>query len=271
MGKPRPPAWSDCFVTGALEPFSPVLPSEGVTREWAWGGSTGKGVRVAVIDSGIDAEHPALRGPVNGYVSITEKEGKFIYDTSPHQDSYGHGTACGGIIRCIAPECELYSIKVLGSSLAGRGKIFAAGLQWAIENDMHVCNLSLGTTKKDFFGLLHELADRAYFRRMVLVAAANNLPVPLFPAMYASVISVASHNIQDVDYFYYNPHPPVEFGAWGIDVRVAWLEKKWITSTGNSFATPHITGHVACILSKHPTMTPFQVKSILCELANNVT
>ena len=63
------------------------------------------------------------------------------------------------MIRSLAPDCELYSVKVLGDGLSGNGRIFAAGLRWAIDNGMQVCNLSLGTTKRDFFGIFHELAD----------------------------------------------------------------------------------------------------------------
>ena len=135
---------------------------------------------------------------------------------------------------------------------------------------MHVCNLSLSTGKKDYFGVLHELADLAYFRNIALVAAVNNMPIPSFPSIYASVISVASHEVQDPYLFYYNPEPPVEFGALGIDVRVAWRNAGWITSTGNSFAAPHIAGIAAKILGKHPELTIFQVKAVLRALAANV-
>ena len=70
--------------------------------------------------------------------------------------------------------------------------------------------------------------------------------------------------------FYYNPDPPVEFGAPGINLRVAWRNGAWLTATGNSFAAPHITGMVARILGKHPSLTPFQIKVILRELSANV-
>lgn len=153
----------------------------------------------------------------------------------------------------------------------GRGPLFASGLRWAIENGMNVCNLSLGTTKKEFFSLFHELADLAYFRNVVLVTAANNMPVPSFPSMYASVISVASHKEPDAYHFYYNPQPPVEFGALGIDVHVPWRNGQWITATGNSFAAPHIAGIVTKILGKHPELTPFQVKTILRALSANIS
>jgi subtilisin len=265
----RRPAWSSAFAPEALQTLRRIGPLDDIDREWAWGGSTGSGVKVAVIDSGVDAGHPAV-GRVEGYVAISEELGGLVYDTTPHEDVFGHGNACAGIIKTLAPECEIYSVRVLGPNLSGRGSVFAAGLRWAIENGMHVCNLSLSTSKKDFFGVLHELADRAYFSNVMLVASANNMPGASYPATYASVFSVASHDIPDPYLFYYNPNPPVEFGAYGIDVRVAWLNGGWFTATGNSFATPHVAGLVAKILGKHPDLTIFQVKAVLWALAANV-
>lgn len=266
----RRPAWSSAFAADALRELEPVGFMSGVDREWAWGGSTGRGVKVAVIDSGVEAGHPAVGG-VDGYVEITEKEGELVYDEEPHEDVYGHGTACAGIIRAAAPECEIFSVKVLGPRLSGRGSVFAAGLRWAVENGMQVCNLSLSTSKREFYGVLHELADKAYFGNSMLVASANNLPVVSYPAMYASVFSVASHNVADPYLFYYNPEPPVEFGAHGMDVRVAWQNGGYSTVTGNSFATPHVAGVIAKILGKHPNLTIFQMKAVLRALAANVS
>ena len=266
------PAWSAQFAPDALQTITPVVPLDEITAEWAWGGSSGAGVKVAVIDSGIDADHEAVGGGISGYVAITDGPMGLLHDTEPHEDSYGHGTACAGIIRSAAPECELYSVKVLGPRLTGRGTTFSAGIQWAIENGMDVCNVSMGTTRKNFFAVLHDLADRAYFKNTMLVTAANNMPVPSFPSLYASVISVASHERTEDPYlFYYNPSPPVEFGAPGIDVRVAWSEGGWITATGNSFAAPHITGVVARILGKHPGLTLFQMKTVLRALSANMS
>jgi subtilisin family serine protease len=264
------PAWSAQFAPDALRTLTPVPPLDEITPEWAWGGSTGARVKVAVVDSGIDSGHEAVGGSISGYVAITDGPLGLLHDTDPHEDSYGHGTACAGIIRSLAPECELYSVKVLGARLTGRGTTFAAGLNWAIENGMDACNVSMGTTKKNLFGTLHNLADRAYFQNTVLVTAANNMPVPSFPSLYASVISVASHEGHDPYAFYYNPEPPVEFGAPGIDVRVAWSEGGWITATGNSFAAPHMTGVVAKILGKHPYLTLFQIKTVLRALSANM-
>lgn len=264
------PAWSEAFARAALPVLRPIPGLDDLTPEWAWGGSTGAGVKVAVLDSGIDAAHPAVGG-VQGYVAIRSTESdQFEYDAAPHTDLYGHGTACAGIIRSLAPDCELYSVRVLGEDLTGRGIIFAAGLRWAIDNGMHVCNLSLSTDRPTFFGLFHELADQAYFRHLPLVCAASNLPGPSYPSLYATVISVAAHEESGPEHFYYNPAPPVEFGAPGINVDVAWLGGGSISATGNSFATPHVAGLVARMLGKHPGLTVFQIKTILRALAANV-
>jgi subtilisin family serine protease len=265
---PVRPAWS--FDATSAGPVLPSGPQGALSPDSAWGNSTGTGVRVAIVDSGVDNAHPAIAGAVKGWVEPYEADGKLRFRTEPHEDSSGHGTACAGIVLGLAPDVELYSIKVLGGTMSGTGALFAAGLHWAIENGMQLVNLSLGTTKRDFYPILHELADSAYFRRVVLVAAANNLPVPSFPSLYASVISVASQEDPDPLHFCYNPSPPVEFSAPGIDVEVAWSGGTYVRSTGNSFAAPHIAGLVARILGQWPHLTPFQVKTILRATAYNV-
>jgi subtilisin family serine protease len=263
---PVRPAWSFDAAAGILPSGLPEI----LNPESAWGDGSGAGVRVGIIDSGIDNDHPAIAGAVRGWIEPYEADGKLQFRLDPHEDSSGHGTACAGIVRSLAPQVELYSIKVLGGTLSGTGALFAAGLHWAIDNGMQVVNLSLGTTKRDFYPILHELADTAYFRRVVLVAAANNLPVPSFPSLYASVISVASQEDPDPLHFCYNPAPPVEFSAPGIDVQVAWSGGSYVRSTGNSFAAPHIVGLVARLLGHQPSLTPFQVKTILRAGAYNV-
>jgi subtilisin family serine protease len=264
------PAWHEPFTPEALQHPSNLRVLEGITPEWAWGGSTGRGVRVGIVDSGIRDSHPAVGGMVRGGVTVIEEDGQIRYDETSHEDAFGHGTACAGIIHKVAPEAELYAVRVMGPSGGGSGNMFAAGLRWAIEHDLQVLNLSLGTTKRDWIAAMHELADMAYFRNVMLVTAANNMPQPSFPSMFASVISVACNEEQDPFRFYYNPAPPVDFGAPGIDVEVAWEADSYAKMTGNSFAAPHITGIVALILAKHPGLTPFVVKTILRSTAANV-
>lgn len=263
------PEGAEALTADRLRPVVP-LPLPAPTSDWAWGGSDGAGVRIAVIDSGIDAGHPRV-GPIAGYVSVEEnKETREIsYVEGPHEDLVGHGTACAGIIRAIAPRAEIWSVRVLGPNLTGRGAVFVAGLRWAIEAEMNVVNLSLSTGNNSWFGPLHEAADLAYFRNVVLVSALNNVAGPSFPSQYAAVISVASRMSGEHFGLAYNSDPPVEFGAHGIDVDVAWKDGASIVATGNSFAAPHVAGLVALILAKHPGMTPFQVKAILQAVAEN--
>ena len=264
------PAFSVAFSADQLRVLEPLLPVEDITPEWAWGGTTGKGVKVAVVDSGVDADHPRIGGRVAGYVAIcVSDEGEPVFDDGPHEDMSGHGTACAGIVLGIAPECELYSVRVMGRR-GGKGAALVAGVRWVVEQGMQVANLSLGTTKRDFFGALHEVTDEAYFRHVPLITAANNFSIPSFPCEYASVVSVASHDTNDAYLFYYNPSPPTEFGAFGIDVPAAWKGGGVSKVTGNSVAAPHITGIVARILEKHPSLTVFQLKAILRALSANV-
>jgi len=241
-----------------------------ITKDWAWGDATGAGVSVAVVDSGIDAAHPAV-GSVEDAVALTwdRDEEEVQYAPGPHDDLYGHGTACAGIIRRVAPQARLVSVRVLGERLTGKGLVFAAGLRWAIDHGARVVNLSLSTGREDYFGLFHEIADAAAFAGVVLVCATNNVPAPTYPSQFSSVVSVAAHDGTDPFSLDANPSPPVDFGAPGIDLEVPWLGGRTIVSTGNSFAAPHITGLVARILSKHPQLTPYDVKTVLRAIASN--
>jgi len=267
------PAWSQQFAADAIRELVSSGPFAEITREWAWGGSTGKGVRVAVVDTGIEYDHPWLEGCVRRGIMVgfdqSREEPIYFEDDNPPIDVAGHGTACAGIIHALAQEAELYSVRVLGKSMGGRALQFAAGLEWAIENNMQVINLSLSTSREEYHALFRELTDMAYYKNAILISAVNNLPAPSYPSLYSAVISVAAHDGHDPMTYYYNPEPPVEFGAPGIDVEVAWNEKMTMVTTGNSFAAPHIAGIVTLILAKHPELTPFQVKSILYACASN--
>jgi subtilisin family serine protease len=262
------PAWS--LPAEAIDRIAlPARWPERVTREWAWGDSTGKGVRVCVLDSGIEVGHPDV-GTIDRAVAISVVDDETIVEEDTEGDLCGHGTACAGVIRSLAPECELHSVRVLGAGFTGSGAALLAGLRWSIEQGFDVINMSLSTTKQKFATLLHELADNAYFKRAILVASAHNMPVESFPWKFSSVISVGSHELDDPFTFFYNPTPPVEFFARGFELEVAWVGGGRLRCTGNSFATPHIAGIATLILAKHPELTPFQLKSVLHLTATNV-
>ena len=262
------PAWSLPAAAGKTIRLPATWP-ERVTREWAFGGATGAGVRVCVLDSGVELDHP-LVGAVQRSVAVTRDGDEIVIADDESGDLCGHGTACAGLIRSIAPECELTSVRVLGEGYTGSAAVLLAGLEWAIEHDFQVVNMSLSTTKKQYAERLHELADAAYFKRTMLVASAHNMPVESFPWRFASVVSVGSHEEDDPFTYFYNPSPPVEFFARGLEVDVPWLGGGTLRCTGNSFATPHVAGICALVLDKHPELTPFQLKSVLHLTATNV-
>jgi subtilisin len=263
------PAWSLPSAASAEIGIGVEWP-ERITRDWALGDSTGAGVRVCILDSGVQPDHP-LVGPLEGAVALRKtEEGEIVVEDDAEGDLCGHGTACAGIVRSVAPDCRLFSVRVLGAGFKGSGAVLLEGLRWAIGQNFDVINMSLSTTKKQFSGLLHELADSAYFRRTVLVASAHNMPVESYPWRFSSVISVGSHEEPDPLTFFYNPSPPVEFFARGVNVEVPWIGGTRIRSSGNSFATPHMSGICTLILGKHPELTPFQLKSVLYLTASNV-
>ena len=261
------PAWSEPFTD--IQGLARSMRLRGISRDWAWGGSTGAGVRVGIIDSGLEVDHPRLRGHVveSVVVEMVDGEPEVVPDESG--DLYGHATACAGIILGLAPNVELVSVRVLGANLSGKGAAFAAGLEWAIDHEIDVVNLSLSSKSEALFPVFHELVDKAYFRGVPLVSAANNVPAASYPSLFSSVFSVAAHGEADPWRLYYNPAPPVEFGAWGVDVPIAWKGGGSTVATGNSFAAPHVAGMVALIRAKHPGLTPFEIKSILAAVADN--
>jgi subtilisin len=263
------PAWSLPATALASAQVHSDWP-EGVTREWAFGGSTGAGVRVCVIDSGVDP-HP-LVGAVQSAVAVErDEDGRLHIEPDAGGDLCGHGNACAGVIRALAPDCELHSVRVLGAGSTGNGAILLEGLRHAVQERFDVINLSLSTTNAEWCAGLHELTDEGVFQRSLIVASAHNMAVDSYPWRFSSVISVGSHDQPGAFTWYANPTPPVELFARGVDVDVAWEAGGTITATGNSFATPHIAGICALIRAKHPTLTPSAVKHLLALLADNAS
>lgn len=262
------PAWSEPFAREARGGLDRVLPFGRVDRETAFGGTDGRGTRVAVIDSGVERGHPALDGRV-GSSMVVELAGDeaFVVEDPEGLDVAGHGTACAGIIHAIAPGVEIVSVRVLGPNNRARGIAFAAALDWVVGQGIGVVNLSLSSRSEALYAVFHDLADRAYFANTLLVCAANNVPGPSYPSLFAAVVSVAAHDVADPSVYFYNPSPPVEFGGYGVDVDVAWRDGSRIRATGNSFAAPHLAGYAALIRARHPGATPFEVKAMLAATA----
>ena len=262
------PAWSLPRDAAERIPIDNLLPAR-VDRDWAIGGATGAGISVCILDSGIEASHPLvgeIKSAVN--ISVDEDENPVAADDT-EGDLCGHGTACAGVVRALAPDAEIHSVRVIGAGFSGSGSVLIAGLRWAVQQGYDIVNMSLSTTKRELGEMLHELADSAYFQRTMLIASAHNMPVESYPWRFSSVVSVGSHEETDPLVFYANPDPPVEFFARGVDVELAWLGGESIRATGNSFATPALSGIAALVLGKHPDLTPFQLKTVLSLTATN--
>src|SRR4029079_17340922 len=128
------PAWSEPFTD--VSSLARGMRLRGISRDWAWGGSTGAGIRVGIVDSGLEASHPRLNGRVTESVAVQLVDGEPEGGPDDGADLYGHATACGGIILEMAPEVELVSIRVLGADLRGKGVAFAAGLEGAVDQGL---------------------------------------------------------------------------------------------------------------------------------------
>lgn len=267
------PAWSEAFHHGGPGPSPTLELPAAITAEWAYGDRSGRGVRVAVIDSGIDGDHP-LVGPVAEWVAISLDEDApdgVRIETGRHDDLYGHGTACAAVISSLASQVELVSVRVLGANLRGSAHAFAHGLEWCLEHGVSVANLSLSTTNDRWFDVFHDLVDRAARQRMMLVCAMANERKRTIPSEFAGVFSVACAPGSDREQVWCNPDGPADFGACGLDVEVAWGGGSTILASGNSFAAPVVAGHLARIAAAHPGITPWQARTVLAQLAVNAS
>ncbi|HEX5703923.1 MAG TPA: S8 family serine peptidase [Pyrinomonadaceae bacterium] len=239
-----------------------------IEPEALWKGRTGRGVRVGVVDSGIDTEHPELAGKIKASYQAVNDGGQIVFKESTSGDQAGHGTACAGIISSVAPDVEITSIKVLGPTGSGTGEMFLMGVDFAIKQKLQVVNLSLGTTKRDFWMPMRELLDKAYRERVMLVAAANNLPQLSSPSIFSSsLVSVVKRAGGDPFNFGFQYGEVIELVAPGVQVETTWPGGGRRQMTGNSFAAPYVTGVIALLLEARPDLTPFQIKTILYAIA----
>jgi len=246
-----------------------MTPFDAITSELAWGGSTGKGVRVAVVDSGVDATHPSLESCIRGGVVVRMRGNSARYEPFDGVDSSGHGTACAGIISRLAPDAEIWSVKVLGADCRGSEAAFLAGLRWAVEQDFPLVNLSLGTKNLNFYSEFHTLLDEAYFQGTLLVSAASNEGDSSLPSDLAPVVSVDYDYLPDPETIHLCSKRSIFLVAPGVMIDAPVPGGGTAKMTGTSFAAPHVTGLIARILAKHPGLRPFEVKTLLFRIGLN--
>ena len=222
--------------------------------------------RIAIIDSGTDASHSGV-GDVAGGVHIQIGEKGEVVLSDDYYDCAGHGTACAGIIRKKAPDAALYSVRIFDDSWMADGRALIAAIQWCIDNEMDVVNLSLGTTDVTFKASLQKVCRKAVDAGVILVAAESNDGGESYPAVFPEVIGVTGGAIYEPDGFYYHKDQCIECVARGDEQRVCWLNGKHIMTGGNSFAAPHITGIIARLLKQHPKCSVQDIRLLLQEKA----
>lgn len=231
---------------------------------------TGEGVRVAVIDSGIEADHPRLSSlRLLDSLGFEEQGGRIHLVEGGGSDSYGHGTAVAGIIHEIAPRAAIGSFRVIDARSASRTHLVCAGVREALFRGYQVINCSFGCRGMAKFILPHkEWADAAWLRGAHVVAACSNVDSSEteWPSHFASVIGVDLAQT-DGDEIYFRPDHLVSYAARGENVEVAWAGGGVRRQTGTSFAAPRITGLVARILSVFPDMSPPMMLAALAAIA----
>lgn len=230
-----------------------------------WRSTRGENIRVAVVDTGIDSDHPDLAGQVVGAWDITQG------DTGKNSiDPNGHGTHVAGIIAAHAgnglgisgwaPSAELLSVRVLNAQGTGTTTGIAKGVMWAVENQADVINLSLGTTHND--AALAATIAHAISQGVTVVASAGNSgdEESSYPAAYPGVISVSAVNSDDELAWFSTRHTTVDVAAPGVNVLSArpdeWYPYAYERMNGTSQAAPHVTALAALLLAVNPRVSP---------------
>lgn len=218
-----------------------------IDAELAWpAGNTGQGVKVAVLDTGIDSSHPDLlvAGGVN-FAGI--KDGS----TQPAdwKDNHGHGTHCAGILAArnngigvvgVAPDAILYAVKVLADDGSGYTSDVIQGLDWCATNGVKVASLSLGGTSTTS---LRNACARAYAQGVLIVAAAGNTGgAVMFPAAYPSVVAVSATDSSNWRASFSSYGPEIELAAPGVSIFSTYKGGQYAYMSGTSMACPHVSG-----------------------------
>jgi len=233
----------------------------------AWDQTTGKGVKVAVIDTGIDYTHPDLSSNyVSGYNAIDT--------TKPPLDDHGHGSHVAGTIAAVkdlkgvvgvAPRVKLYSVKVLDSSGSGSYSSVIDGIQWAVNNKMNVVNMSLGGPSGS--DSLKAAIDAAYKAGVVVVCAAGNDGGAVnYPAKYPGAIAISALDSSDKIASFSSRGAEIAFIAPGVNIYSTYKDGEYKTLSGTSMASPHVAGLAALVVGLGVT-NPDDVKQVLIKSA----
>ncbi|MBH8572826.1 S8 family serine peptidase [Nostocaceae cyanobacterium CENA369] len=268
-------------------------------ESWA-NGYTGKGVVVAVIDTGVDSNHEDLKDNIwtntkeipgngidddgNGYVDDVQGW-NFADNNNNTLDDNGHGTHVSGTIAGenngygvtgIAYDAKIMPVKVLDESGSGSYSAIAKGIHYAVDNGANVINLSLGGYYSN--NTLKSAIEYASSKGVIVVMAAGNdgESSPEYPARYANKSGIAvgavdrNNNLADFSNRA-GTNPIAYVTAPGVDIYSSVPGNQYATYSGTSMATPHVAGVVALMLSANPNLTDAQVRQIITETAGNNT
>lgn len=241
-----------------------------VNAPTAWNvGYTGKGVKVAIIDTGI-ATHPDL--VVSGGVST-------VGYTTSYEDDQGHGTHVAGIIGAknngigtvgTAPDAQIFAVKALDNTGSGYLSDIVEGIDWAVANKMDIVNMSLGTSSPST--ALEKAVNNAYNQGVLVVAAAGNSGKSTvdYPAKYSGAIAVSAvdSNLKKATFSSYGKE--VFVAAPGVDITSTYLNGQYAKMSGTSMATPYTVGTLALIKEKNPLASASQLRSILEKTAQDL-
>jgi len=222
-----------------------------IDADLAWATSTGDGVKVGIVDTGIDLDHPDLMANIKGQVNC-------INPLKTGDDDNGHGTHVAGIVAAIdndigvigvAPKADLYAVKVLSRTGSGYLSDVIEGLTWCINNGMQVINMSLGTSSD--VQSFHDAIIAVDGAGIVQVAAAGNTGAGvIYPAKYDEVIAVSATDQADNLATWSSRGPEIDLAAPGVSIYSTYKGGSYTTLDGTSMAAPHVAGTVALMIAK---------------------
>jgi subtilisin family serine protease len=245
-----------------------ITPEEGASL---MARGSGRGIKVAVIDSGVELAHPRLAGvPLTDDVAIVSDGLQLVNQPGDGKDLFGHGTAVADIVHSVAPDASIGSFRVLDGTCNSRSEIICEAVRQAMDLGYQIINCSFGCGILDHVLQYKTWVDEAYLRGVHVVAACNNTDyaTPEWPGYFASVVTVNMASTEELDRFWYKRGNLVEFAARGVSIDVAWRNGKIKHVTGSSFAAPRVAGMLARLLSEAPDLTPVEVKALFHQIAS---